>query len=79
MEANTAEQLLISMVSEASGIAAENITADSTWEELGVDSLDFALLINEIREKIGPMSEVGAASSKNVGDLFDNISTRNMG
>lgn len=46
------------------------VTESSTFESLGLDSLDFILIINEIRNEIGPISDADARKCETVGDLL---------
>ena len=48
----------------------------STFEALGMDSLDFICLINEMREHIGPISDEQARKMDKVGDLMEAFCSR---
>jgi acyl carrier protein len=54
------------------------VTEKSTFVELGMDSLDYVLLIQEIRSEIGGISDEAARKALTVGDLLDHISIRAM-
>lgn len=53
METNTAEQLL-KILEEQLG---EKVSLDTSFEEMGMDSLDFMEFITEIRSTLGPVSD----------------------
>jgi acyl carrier protein len=73
MEANPINELLIKLVEEASGMPVADIKPSSTFVELGMDSLDFILLINEIREHVGPITQAEATRCEKVSDLIDHF------
>lgn len=68
----TPEQILLGIVREDSGI--DDVTLDSSFETLGVDSLDFILIVKDTREKIGPVSDEAVENITTVRDLL-NIAT----
>lgn len=47
----------------------EGATSAQTFEEVGLDSLDFVLMVQEVREKVGEVSDHDAARCETVGDL----------
>ena len=72
MEANTVTELLIDEVRSASGF--EIVEPQMTFAELGLDSLDFICMINEVREKVGPIDDKTASQLYTVGDLLAHFS-----
>ena len=68
METNSTQQLL-GLIEEETGVVG--ITPDMTFEQIGMDSLDYVLLIQEIRQKIGPLTTKQAQSCTKVGDLLE--------
>ena len=72
MEAHSLERLLIELVQEEA--CCKDVTLESTFEELGIDSLDFICLLQEIRKKIGPITDEQAVGVHTVGDLFKVLS-----
>jgi acyl carrier protein len=71
MDTDTTRKLL-AIVSEVSG-SEEQVTLEHTFEKLGMDSLDFILMIQQVREKIGTISDADAARCETVGDLIDHV------
>jgi acyl carrier protein len=49
------------------------VTPEMTFEELGMDSLDFICLINDVREKFGPISDDRAQKMNKVSDLLESF------
>lgn len=72
MEANTTTKLLTIISENVSGDVT--ITPESTFEELGMDSLDFICMINEVREKVGPITDLKASKCEKVSDLLGQFS-----
>lgn len=72
METNRTDELL-KLVEEASGVSVASIKPESTFEELGMDSLDFILLVNELRQYVGPITQAEAARCEKVSDLIDHF------
>ena len=68
METNSTQQLL-GLIEEETGVVG--ITPDMTFEQIGMDSLDYVLLIQEIRQKIGPLTTKQAQSCAKVSDLLE--------
>lgn len=66
METNTTE-LLLDLIKQELDVDA---APDMTFEELGMDSLDFVLLVQEIRDKIGPITDAQARRCTTVSDLL---------
>lgn len=48
----------------------QNAKEEDTFEQLGADSLDFILIIQEVRSEIGPISDEQAQKIVTVGDLL---------
>jgi acyl carrier protein len=69
------EQEVIALVSEAANV--KEVTRDSTWEELGLDSLDVTEILMKAEEKFGVSIPDGeAANWKTVGDVIDYLERR---
>ena len=47
----------------------QTVTPEMTFKQLGMDSLDYILLIKEIRHKIGDISDKQAQEATKVSDL----------
>ncbi len=63
-----------SIIAEALGVEPEDITEETTFEELDADSLDLFEIITELEEEIGieiPAEE--ADKIKTVGDALEQI------
>lgn len=60
---------LISFIEEE--LDVHPVTTEMTFEELGMDSLDFICLINDLREKFGPIRDEQAQKMNKVGDLLE--------
>ena len=58
---------LFAVIEEEMGIRP---TEDMTFADLGMDSLDFMCLIQEIRLKVGPITRQQAQSCLSVSDLI---------
>ena len=71
METHASAELL-KIVKESSGFDGE-VTHAMTFDELGLDSLDFICMIQEIREKVGPISDLEASHCGTVGDLVSHF------
>ena len=67
METSVAKQLLEIIEEET---CTQNVTPDMTFEQLGMDSLDFICLINAICEKVGAITRAEAIKLKTVGDIL---------
>jgi acyl carrier protein len=67
VETNTIDELL-NLIREELGI--EDVRPEHTFEELGMDSLDFILMIQEIRDRIGPITRQQAQECRKVSDLM---------
>lgn len=59
---------LLDLIREESGV--EVIKPNMTFEELGMDSLDFILLIQEVRDQIGPVTRQQAQECIKVSELL---------
>lgn len=46
------------------------ITEAMRFEEIGMDSLDFILIVNLIRDQVGPITRQQAQGCASVGDLI---------
>ena len=60
------------MLAERLGIPAEEITAESEFSALGLDSLDFAEMLMSVEEEFGVSVEADA-SIKTVGALVEKL------
>ena len=60
------------MLAEKLGIPAEEITAESEFSALGLDSLDFAEMLMNVEEELG-ISVEADASIKTVGALVEKL------
>ena len=60
------------MLAEKLGIPAEEITAESEFSALGLDSLDFAEMLMNVEEEFGVSMEADA-SIKTVGALVEKL------
>lgn len=60
--------VILSILEERSDV--HPIGEEMSFEQLGMDSLDFIEAIQEVREKVGPVSEKQAQSCENVADLI---------
>ena len=60
------------MLAEKLGIPAEEITAESEFSALGLDSLDFAEMLMNVEEEFGVSVEADA-SIKTVGALVEKL------
>ena len=60
------------MLAERLGIPAEEITAESEFAALGLDSLDFAEMLMSVEEEVGVSVEADA-SIKTVGALVEKL------
>lgn len=54
MASNTIEQLLTEILAEQLG---EKVPLEKTFDELGMDSLDFMEFINAVRETVGEITD----------------------
>lgn len=46
------------------------VTEETTFEEMGMDSLDFMLLIQDVRSEIGTITDEQVQKLNTVGDLL---------
>lgn len=60
------------MLAEKLGVPAEEITAESEFSALGLDSLDFAEMLMNVEEEFGVSVEADAAI-KTVGSLVEKL------
>lgn len=74
MATQSVEQLLIEKVSDASGIPANEISLTSTWEQLGIDSLDLMELIADVSIQIKNVPKNRILAIDTVGDLLKEVS-----
>lgn len=52
------KEKLIAIIAEYKGVAAEEISADTTFADMGLDSLDIAELVIQIEDSLGVSIEV---------------------
>lgn len=66
---------LRTILAEQFGVDPETITTETSFEDLGADSLDLVELMMSIEEEfdVGEISEEVAAKIKTVGDIIDLI------
>lgn len=69
MEANRTEQLLGIIKEEFE----QEVTASTTFEQMGIDSLDYLLLLQQVKKKIGPVVDEKAMTCNTVGELLSVI------
>ena len=62
------KESLLDLIKENCGL--DVVTPEMTFAQLGMDSLDYILLIKDIREKIGPIGNHQAQSCEKVSDLL---------
>ena len=62
-------------LAEQLDIAAEDITADTTFESLGVDSLDTVEMVMDLEEELGVELELEDKIAT-VGDLVDFVESK---
>ena len=60
-------QKVLAIVKEE--ICSNDITPETTFIELGVDSLDFLCIINRVRNEVGPIKDFMIGSIEKVIDL----------
>lgn len=60
---------VIAIVSEETDLPVEQVTLDSTFVDLGVDSLDFLCILTEVRKSVGPVADAFISRIETVGDL----------
>jgi acyl carrier protein len=70
MEKNSAE-LILDIIAEVADVPKSELRSDATFEKLGMDSLDFILLIQELRDRIGPITDEQAMKIESVGQLLE--------
>jgi acyl carrier protein len=57
------------IVAEETCTLSEQVTLETTFAELGVDSLDFLHILAEVRDKVGPVEDTFITIIEKVGDL----------
>jgi acyl carrier protein len=62
-------QKVLAIVVEEADVPADSITLETTFVDLGVDSLDFLCIINRIRNEVGPIPDSVMGSIEKVIDL----------
>jgi acyl carrier protein len=66
------EKQIIELIKEKTGVT--EVTRTSTWEQLGVDSLDVAECLMEIEEKFSvTIPDSDASNMKSVGEIIDYV------
>jgi acyl carrier protein len=68
MEARSAVELLIDIIERDSD--RMGVTIDTTFDSLGIDSLDYLLIIQDVRREIGPVTDAQAYKVTTVGELL---------
>ena len=66
---------LAELISNHVDVAASEITAESTFESLGIDSLDTVEIVMEIEEELGRELELDK-KLKSVGELMEFIQAK---
>ena len=72
MSKNQTLEKIVSMIAEDRDIDIASITRESTFEDLGLDSLDTVELVMEFEEQFGIDIEVNE-DLKTIGDVIDLI------
>ena len=72
METNTAQQLL-EIIVEASGVTDKTLGAETTFEELGMDSLDFMEMMTDVSVKIKQIPKSRYFAIDTIGDLLKEL------
>ena len=55
-------------------LKADNVTRESSWEELGADSLDAAEFFMDLEDQLGVnVPETKASEMKKIGDVIDYV------
>ena len=69
---------IAALLAEQFGVDAESITSDTTFEELGADSLDIVELSMEVEEAFGleSMDEDDLSGIASVGDLVNYLKSK---
>ena len=76
MNSNTVREKIIHVFSEFKKVPAEDIKDETTFEELGFDSLDGLNLIFELEEEFDLMiPDDKAQSMKSVGQVIEGVET----
>ena len=65
----TTASKVLDIIKEELGVQ-EDVSPEATFEELGLDSLDYICLINELRLKVGPITREQAQQCLKVSDLL---------
>lgn len=60
---------VLDIVVEETGLPSDQVTIESTFVDLGVDSLDFLCILSEVRKNVGPISDNFISQIEKVGDL----------
>ncbi len=70
------QQKVVTIIAEKLSIPQENITIDSTFKDLGADSLDIVEMIMNFEEAFGiEIKDEDAEKIKSVGNVVDLIHT----
>ena len=72
MEKNTAE-LVLEIVVEASGVTDKTLGAETTFGELGMDSLDFMEMMADVSVKIKQIPKSRYFAIDTIGDLLKEL------
>lgn len=67
METNTPD-IILDLIKEEMGLTS--VSPEMSFEECGMDSLDYILLIQEVRKKLGPVTTKQAQELTKVRDLI---------
>lgn len=69
---DSTEQQILALIKEKTGVP--EVSRSSTWEQLGVDSLDVAECLMEIEEKFNvTIPDTDANNMKSVGEVIDYV------
>ena len=66
---NDIVQKVMEITAEEAGVKVEELTLETSFAEIGVDSLDFLAILAEVREKVGPVADAFITRIETIGDL----------
>lgn len=72
------EEKILAIIKKTKGV--KEVTRSSTWEELGVDSLDVAEFFMEVENELGvTIPDTEAQGLKTVGEVVDYVERKKQG